>query len=141
MVKTAYVDTSVLLRIIKGESPAALSWFRNLSDAFLISSSLLKLETRRVAHRDSLAREEIENWLAQFATVNIDDKLLDEAAALEPVLRAADAIHVASAVRLVNAGLDVGLATHDKQMALAAVQLGLRAIDPVTDDPNRGPVI
>lgn len=68
----------------------------------------------------------------------LNDELLAEAIALDEPLGGADSIHVASALRLGPAVLTV--VTHDRQMATAATNLGFTVVDPVDDDPNRGPV-
>ncbi|MCW5952122.1 MAG: hypothetical protein KIT69_07685 [Propionibacteriaceae bacterium] len=68
----------------------------------------------------------------------ISDDLLDEAVALEEKLGGADAFHVASALRLGPEVLTI--VTHDRQMAIAAMNLGFDVLDPVTDDPGREPV-
>ncbi|MCL1841569.1 MAG: hypothetical protein FWF75_07480 [Propionibacteriaceae bacterium] len=58
---------------------------------------------------------------------------LDDAIALSHPLGAADAIHVATAMRL--SSLPLPPATHDAQMARVAEATGLfPVVDPVTDD-------
>ena len=78
-------------------------------------------------------------YLNEFALIAVEDDLIDEAIALDPVLGGADSVHVSSALRL---GVDkVTIVTHDAQMAGAAVSLGFDVLDPVTDNPNRPAII
>lgn len=79
-------------------------------------------------------------YLHQIDWLSVDDELMDEAADLEVSvpLRAADAIHLAGAMRIRDDHPIV--VTHDARMAQAALELGLGAYDPITDDPGRGPV-
>jgi len=82
MVNAHFIDTSVLIRMIKGESSSAIEWFSTLDDAPIAASSFLKLETLRVLLRDGLDPAMANHWLDQFVYVNVDEALLAEAAVL-----------------------------------------------------------
>jgi uncharacterized protein len=139
------VDTSVLLRAALGDSPAADKWLaeQKANQVPLVGSKLLATESHRAVLNRKLAGMDVDSidlagYLSGFSLGRLDDALADEAAAINQPLRTADAIHLATALRL---GIDeVGIATHDAQMSAAAEALGFTVIDPVTDDPNRPPV-
>lgn len=99
---------------------------------------MLELEVLRVVKNAGLAVDVAKEYLDEFSLIAITDDLIDEAIAREPMLGSADSIHVASAIRLDPER--VTLVTHDAQMARAALGLGFQVLDPVTDDPGRGPV-
>lgn len=77
-------------------------------------------------------------YLDEFILVAVEDGLIDEAIALDPVLGGADSLRITSALRLGVGCLTI--VTHDAQMARAAASLGFTVFDPVTDDPHRGAV-
>lgn len=138
--QTWYVDSSVLLRAIVEQSPAARAWFEGASqrgDAF-IASRLMELEVGRVTKNADIDQDIVAEYLDEFFLMSVNDELLAEAIALDERLGGADSIHVASALRLGATALT--LVTHDRQMAVAARNLGFTVLDPVTDDPRRGPV-
>jgi len=74
-------------------------------------------------------------YLRRFAIGTQVDQLFDKATQLRQMLRASDALHVAFALGLGIEGTTV--ATHDEEMAIACVALGLDVIDPVSDDQTR----
>ncbi|MDR1295204.1 MAG: type II toxin-antitoxin system VapC family toxin [Bifidobacteriaceae bacterium] len=135
-----YVDSSVLLRAIVDESRTAKDWFDTASargDVF-VASRLMEVEVRRVSMNVGIDQGLVGKYLDQFVFLSVDDDVLAEAIDLVPPAGGADAIHLAAALRV---GADaVVLVTHDKQMADAAAHLGFTVLDPVTDDPRRGPV-
>jgi predicted nucleic acid-binding protein len=139
-VRTWYVDSSVLVRAIVEQSPAARAWFEDASasgDRF-VASRMMELEVRRVTRNAGVDQDVVSEYVDEFLLMSVTDELVAEAIALEPPLGGADALHVASALRLGPGVLTV--VTHDRQMARAATALGFAVLDPVTDDPNRGPV-
>ena len=146
-----YLDTSVLLRALLGDSPSALAW---LNDAFsagdeFYASYLMETETLRTL-RNMHLRDGVEAdwtlarmWLDRVHRVEITRAILDDAVLLPAIIRTADAIHLATA----NALGSLPVLTHDAQMAAAvralAAQTGRQpqvAFDPVDDDPGAGPV-
>jgi predicted nucleic acid-binding protein len=135
-----YVDSSVLLRAVVEQSPAARAWFESASAAGdrFVASRLMEVEVRRVTKNAGVDQDVVSEWVDEFMLMSVTDELLGEAMALDVPLGGADAIHVASALRL---GPSVPtLVTHDRQMALGAKALGFDVHDPVTDDPGRDPV-
>ena len=142
-----YLDTSVLLRILLGDSPVAKTWFeaaRARGEEFF-GSQLLDLEVRRTVlnmhllSRSPLNMSIVDEYLREINLVAITDAIIASAAVLHVPLRAADAIHVATALDLGSGA--VHLVTHDVQMASGAMTLGLSVVDPVTDDPGRAAVV
>ena len=135
-----YVDSSVLLRAMLGQSRAALLWWEETITRFqpLISSRLTEVEVIRVIRRRGLLPDTAFEYLDELNLVEIDDAIIKSAVSLEPVLSGADAIHVATALEFQRG--NIILVTHDAEMAVAARELGLAVTDPVSDDPNRGPV-
>jgi len=139
-VRTWYVDSSVLLRAMVDQSPAARAWFESrieVGDRF-VASRLMEVEVRRVTKNAGVDQDVVSEYIDEFLLMTISDDLLDEAVALDEKLGGADSIHVASALRLGPGALTI--VTHDRQMATAALNLGFDVLDPVSDDPRRGPV-
>ena len=123
-------------------SRAASDWFEAAAAAGerFVASRLAELEVRRVLRSLGLGRaaqDVASEYLDEFTLVSVADDLL-QAAAIEFPLGGADAIHVATALRLGPAA--VALVTHDAQMARAAISRGFDVLDPVSDDPGRWPV-
>lgn len=139
------VDTSVLLAAAFGQSQTAANWLTTmkLSDNQLVGSLWLETEAlRAVVNRElnklPLDGVDVAGYLSGIVLGDIDNELAIVAASIRQPLRAGDALHIATALRL---GVDeVGIATHDAQMATTAKDLGFTVIDPVTDDPRRPPV-
>jgi len=132
-----YIDSSVVLRVVKEGSPAARTWLEQTLAAgdVLVSSRFMRLEVFRVLRNNRLDDTGATSVIARFVLLSIDNALADEAAALEGVLGGADAVHLASALRV---GVDaVTVVTHDRQMASAARALGFAVVDPVLDDTPR----
>lgn len=136
-----FLDTSVIFGILNLESKSAAKWFTEmLSDKsrILTASKMAEVEVYRTARRRNFDLHITHEFLESITFVSITDEICAEAMNLEPKLRGADAIHVATALRI--SGPDLVMATHDAEMARAAIDLGIKVIDPVTDDPNRPPV-
>ncbi|MCL1800003.1 MAG: PIN domain-containing protein [Promicromonosporaceae bacterium] len=143
---TNYIDSSVLLRALLGESPAAANWINNAlaSGDTLVSATLLDTEVRRVVHNKRLQGMAtptdalVNQWLSSVVQVKLSEKIMSDATRIKSVVGTLDALHVATAMTLRNDNPVV--VTHDAQMATAAKVVRLKVIDPVTDDPNRAPV-
>ena len=154
-VHTWYLDTSVLLRALLGESPSALTWLNSAlarGDQFY-SSYLIETETLRTLHNlhitgggaDLPDTSGARSWLDRVNRVDVTKAILDDAARLAATIRTADAIHLATAAAL---GSTMPVLTHDAQMAKAALALGAHPLhprqftvrDPVDDDPGSPPV-
>jgi predicted nucleic acid-binding protein len=131
-----YADASALVKLVRHESQtAALGAF--LAGADLISSELVLTEVPRAVHRaahddpalplDTLMAQ-ANDVLQTLALLPIDRALLLAAGALaEPMLRALDAIHIASAVAVLPIDAFV---TYDERQGAAARLAGLRTVAP-----------
>ena len=94
----------------------------------------MKAEVLRVLANNKLDCAGADDLISRFVLLSLDDDLVDEAVKIDASLGAADALHVASALRVGVGTLRV--VTHDAQMAAAARGLGFTVLDPVTDDPR-----
>ena len=132
---TVYVDSSVLLRVVLGESGTLSSWRRITQP---VSSEVIRLEclrtidrarlTRRIGDADVAARRgAVLEQLEGFTLVKLDSRVLERAADPFPTtLSALDAVHLASALLARRALPDLTLATHDAELATAARAVGFR---------------
>jgi uncharacterized protein len=131
-----YADASALVKLVRREpETAALGTF--LAGADIISSELALTEVPRAVHRaasddpalplDALMAK-ADDVLQSLALLPIDRALLLAAGAIaEPMLRALDAIHIASAVAVLPIDAFV---TYDDRQAAAARLAGLRTVAP-----------
>jgi len=131
-----YLDTSALVKLLldEPESPNLRAYLR---DADLVSCELTLTEIPRAIRRavgtdsklpvDQLLRRGGE-LLDAVALVPLERPLLLAASALEePLLRALDAIHLASAI--VVSPID-GFVSYDERQSAAARLAGLRTVAP-----------
>jgi predicted nucleic acid-binding protein len=128
-----YVDASVVLRIVLGESDPLASW-ETLDP---VSSELIRVECLRTIERYRLVgaiddavvaerRGAVLDMLGAFDLVAITGPILDRAADSFPTSVATlDAIHLATALLLRDEYPQFQFASHDRQLALAARSLGL----------------
>lgn len=131
----AYIDTSVLLRIVLGETKPLREW-RKIDRA--LSSELIRVEALRSIDRarvllrlddDEVAerRGSVLELLSGFTLARIDDSVLIRAADPFPTLiRTLDAIHLATADLARRTFKDLAFATHDQELGTAARALGFR---------------
>lgn len=134
----AYVDSSVLLRVVLGQPNALPEWRsieRGVSSRLVAIESLRTLDRLRLRAR--LADEEIARRRAKvlevietLELVEIDAPVLDRASQPMPTeLGTLDAIHLASALLWREAmGVDPLLATHDAALAVAAQAQGFAVL-------------
>jgi uncharacterized protein len=131
-----YADASALVKLVREEpETAALRTF--LAGADVVSSELVLTEVPRAARRvaaddprlsPDVLTDRAGELLEAVALVPIDRAILLAAGALaEPVLRALDAIHIASAVTVLP--IDAFVTYDDRQWAAARLA-GLRTIAP-----------
>lgn len=127
---TVYVDTSVFGRVIL-EEPDRSAIERDLSRfGRSIASRLLGIELRRVARRED-AGDEAERVLEDVILVPIDEAVVAAAESISPTnVGTLDAIHLATAVRLAEAGELDALMTYDKRLAEGAREHGLTVLSP-----------
>jgi len=134
----AYVDASVLLRVVLRQPNALPEWakiFRGVSSALVTTESLRTLDRLRLRTQISDAelasrRQAVLAVIAALEIVEIDATVLDRAAQPMPTeLGTLDAIHLASALLWRDStGEDLTMATHDRALALGAQAYGLRVL-------------
>ncbi len=133
----AYVDTSVLLRIVLAE-PKPLSEWRSIDLA--LTSELTRVEALRTIDRARIElrlsdidvaerRALVLGTLDGFHVAELDRVVLGRAAEPFPtLLRTLDAIHLATALLSRAAHQGLVFATHDAAQAIAARAVGFRVI-------------
>jgi len=125
----AYVDTSVLLRVVLGE-PERLKIWPKINTP--ISSELIRLECMRTIDRGrirlglddrsvAMQRSAVIETIDTLRLISLDRSILDRATEPFPTsLGSLDAIHLASALLAREQFEDLILATHDDELGLAA---------------------
>lgn len=134
----AYVDASVILRVVLRQ-PDALRGWRQIQQG--VSSTLITIESLRTLDRLRLRagladadvasrRATILQVIASLELVEIDAVVLDRAAQPMPTeLGTLDAIHLATALLWKEMSrVDLIMATHDEALALAAQAHGMPVI-------------
>jgi predicted nucleic acid-binding protein len=134
----AYVDASVLLRVVLRQPNALPEWTqidRGVSSALVTTESLRTLDRLRLRAQLSdseLAprRQAVLAVIASLELVEIDGTVLDRATQPMPTeLGTLDAIHLASALLFrESTGEELMMATHDRALALGAQAHGIRVI-------------
>lgn len=125
-----YVDTSAVLKLLIDE-PQSSSAAEYLSGAVsrgdqLAASMLLYTELHCAAHRRGLPSAGVTAVLSGINLIDVARQDLMYAAALPGGPRSADAIHLATAIRL-QADL---LVAYEVELLAAAVQAGLNVLSP-----------
>lgn len=125
-----YVDTSALVRVIL-EEPDKKAIQRDLAKFDRsVASRLLRIELRRVGRRED-ALEEADQILDDVMLIPLDDDVLTAAETISPTtVGTLDAIHLATAVRLADAGEVDALMTYDKRLADGAREHGIPVLSP-----------
>lgn len=130
----AYIDSSVLLRVVLGEPESLPSW--GLIDQAL-SSELIRLECLRTIDRarvqlrlgdDAVSRQRanVLEAIDSLSLIPLTRLVLERAAEPFPTLVGSlDAIHLASALLVREQYDELLFATHDQQLAVAARAMGL----------------
>jgi predicted nucleic acid-binding protein len=134
----AYVDSSVLLRIVLGQQNALREW-RKFETG--IVSAIAEVECLRTLDRlrlkaglddEAIAerREGVYGLLAELHVVDATRPVLARAAQpLPTALRTLDAIHLATAqLWREHSSDDLVMATHDAELGLAARAVGFRVL-------------
>ncbi|HET7783510.1 MAG TPA: type II toxin-antitoxin system VapC family toxin [Arthrobacter sp.] len=124
------MDTSAVLKLVIAEGESAgtadfLSEAASQGDK-LAASMLLYSELHCAGHRRGIPGELINTALSGINLVDVSRSDLMYAAALPGKLRSADAIHLATAIRL---QADV-LVAYDAELLAAAVEAGLAVQSP-----------
>lgn len=138
MIPVAYIDTSVLLRIVLGQPERLVEWPTIESG---VTSQLTRVEclrtldrialTERLSPSDVAARRKLTlDLLSALDQVGLDQSILDRAADPFPTpVRTLDAIHLATAIRWsASTGKPLVFATHDQQLATAATASGFSVV-------------
>jgi len=131
MAAVAYVDSSALLKLAVREPETAALEARLLEYEGLVSSRLAVLECGRAAQRASHRRvlQAVKDALDAIYLLDITQPILDRAVAADPpALRALDAIHLATALSIDAATIE--LVTYDDRLAAAARANGLSVVQP-----------
>jgi predicted nucleic acid-binding protein len=129
-VSALYLDTSVLGRVLLDEPDTAA--IRRQLGRFErhISSRLLRVELRRLGLLKDML-EYVDELLSGKVLIPLDETILAAAETIAPsVVRTLDAIHLATAVRLAEAGQLDALMTYDKQLAEGAREHGITVLSP-----------
>jgi predicted nucleic acid-binding protein len=134
----AYVDSSVVLRLVLGSANPLEEWQRIQRP---VASDLLRVECLRTLARIEIVdridpalmatrRTLVDTILRSFYLIAMDRQVLDRAAGSFPVpLKALDALHMATALLWrTDREPDLSFATHDIQLAHAARSLGFTVL-------------
>lgn len=126
-----YLDTSTAAKVVlrERESLALRGWLDGQVGPG-VSSVITKIELTRAAARrgDSLVSD-AEQTLGRLALLDVSDDIVERACVVGgPHLRALDAIHLATALRLAE---DLtAFVTYDRQLGRAALDAGLPVVSP-----------
>lgn len=128
--KTVYVDTSALGRVLLDE-PDTPAIQRDLASFDQhVASRLLRVELRRVGLRPELL-DRANTLLMDVSLIPIDEQILTATETLAPpAVGTLDAIHLATAVRLSKDGKLDALMTYDGQLAAGAREHDITVISP-----------
>lgn len=130
-----YVDSSVLLRVVLGETGRLRIWPRITT---AIASELIRLECLRTIDRARIRlgledavvsdrRAAVLEAIDAFTMVEIGPAVLERAADPFPTtIGSLDAVHLATALLVRGRFDDLSLATHDAELAVAARAVGFR---------------
>jgi uncharacterized protein len=134
----AYLDSSVLLRVVLGQRDALKEWGRVTQG---IASALAEVECLRTLDRLRLTegytdeviaerREAVYRLMEAMEVVEITHTVLSRASQpLPTALGTLDAIHLATAMMWKErTAKDLSMATHDVALAIAAKASGLRVV-------------
>lgn len=133
-----YLDSSALVKLVvaERESTALRSYLRGAPRRS--SCALARVEViRAVRPHGAAAMTRARRLLRRLDLLQLDDELLDSAAALDGgILRSLDAIHLAAAQILAEELTAV--VTYDERMTTAAVALGLPVTAPGPQRTKQG---
>lgn len=110
------------------DTPAITAVLASFEQHF--SSRLLAIELRRVALREAMPAV-ADALLGSVALVPLDEAILVHAETVMPATVATlDALHLATAIHLTNAGLVTTLLTYDERLAAGARAHGVPSLAP-----------
>ncbi len=125
-----YINTSALGRALLDEPDK--SAIKNALDSFdqVIASRLLRIELRRIGLKRGLL-DRAESLLADISLIPLEDRILAATETLTPAsVGTLDAVHLATAVQLAEAGKLNALMTYDKGLAAGAREHGITVLSP-----------
>ncbi len=126
-----YFDSSALVKLVveEAESGALREWLADERPP-AVSNDLATTEVLRAVGRVQAERTpEARRVLAQLTLAVVTPEICERAATLRPLqLRSLDAIHLATALELVD-DLD-GFVTYDEKLARAASEYGIPTLAP-----------
>ena len=124
-----YVDSSAMVKLILAE-PESAALRKYVAVETLASSAILRTELpRAVARREPAKSVAAARLLDRVALLAADEPLLDSAARLgPPSLRSLDAIHLATALELLDEL--TAFVAYDDRLLDAASALGLPVVSP-----------
>ncbi len=137
----AYLDSSVLLRVVLGETKRLSEWSRITVAA---TSEIARVECLRALDRLRLAGSMNDRELARrratmlqllrgVDAIRLNRAVLERASEAFPTqVRTLDALHLASALLLSARVPALRFATHDDELATAATAVGLHVIGAET---------
>lgn len=126
-----YLDSSALVKLVlpEPETEALREILSLWPERF--SSALTRVEVLRAVRRAGVGRstyERAENVVARVGLVDVDERVLNVAARLDPPeLRSLNAIHLATALSIPDLG---GLVSYDARLVRAATSSGVTAMAP-----------
>ena len=127
-----YLDSSALLKLLfeEPESAALARWVSERAATPMVSSELAKLEVVRAARRlDAGVVPAARALISQLDLIPLSSGLLAEAIDVgDPLVRAFDAIHLASALSI-RAEL-TSFVAYDARLLAAAAAVGLDPVRP-----------
>ncbi|HST54763.1 MAG TPA: type II toxin-antitoxin system VapC family toxin [Solirubrobacteraceae bacterium] len=125
-----YLDTSALGRSLLDEPDKAVIEHTLNAYGLPVSSTLLRVELRRLGFRRNLL-DRADALLSGVTLIPLDNEILTAAeTVIPPTVATLDAIHLATAVRLAQAGELDAIMTYDKRLADGARAHGLTVIAP-----------
>ncbi len=127
-----YIDTSALVKLLfdEPESAALTDWITQKTEIPKVSSELSTVELLRTCRRiDGSIVDDARRLLDGVDLLPIDHVIVERAAVLAPRdLRSLDAIHLASALSLIEDLTD--FVAYDVRLRAAANQVGLPVVSP-----------
>ncbi len=127
-----YIDTSALVKLLfdEPESMALTDWLTLKTEIPKVSSDLSTVELLHTCQRiDGTLVGDARRLLDGVDLIPIDHKIVEQAAILAPrELRSLDAIHLASAMSLIDDLND--FVAYDVRLCSAATEAGLPVVTP-----------
>jgi predicted nucleic acid-binding protein len=129
MTPVSYLDASALVKLVVPEEESSEMLRRYVEAERVMTSRVGVVETKRAAARRQHDPERLRSLLLMVDILELDVHLAERAAGVGPtLLRALDAIHIASALEV---GSELrAFVTYDDRLAAAARDAGLPVVRP-----------